>query len=71
MDFDQILHHTGHIGKYQKLRILFLMLGPLCGGIAVTSFIFTGKYQQEVMAGTHLYYYSIILHILKNIFDLA
>lgn len=43
MDFDQILQQVGHFGKYQKLRILFLMLGPICGGIAVTSFIFTGK----------------------------
>ena len=43
MDFDQLLHHIGHFGTYQKIRILLLMLGPICGGIAVTSFIFTGN----------------------------
>ena len=48
MDFDQILQQVGHFGKYQKLRILFLMLGPLCGGIAVTSFIFTGKIKRNL-----------------------
>ena len=48
MDFDQILQQVGHFGRYQKLRILFLMLGPLCGGIAVTSFIFTGKMKNRI-----------------------
>ena len=43
MDFDEILKQVGHFGRHQKLRILLLMIGPLCGGIAVTSFIFTGK----------------------------
>ena len=43
MDFDEILNYTGHFGRYQKIRILLLMLGPACGGIAVTSFLFTGK----------------------------
>ena len=47
MDFDQILQQVGHFGRYQKLRILFLLLGPLCGGIAVTSFIFTGKRKKK------------------------
>ena len=49
MDFDKILQQVGHFGRYQKLRILFLMLGPLCGGIAVTSFIFTGKVKLRFM----------------------
>ena len=49
MDFDQILQQVGHFGKYQKMRILFLMLGPICGGIAVTSFIFTGnRYMNDI-----------------------
>ena len=43
MDFDEILQHAGHKGRFQKIQILLLMLGPLCGGVAVTSFIFTGK----------------------------
>jgi hypothetical protein len=48
MDFDNILRHTGDAGRYQKIRILLLMLGPLCGGIAVTSFIFTGSYKLKI-----------------------
>ena len=43
MDFDEILNHVGHFGRYQIIRVILLMLGPICGGIAVTSFIFTGK----------------------------
>ena len=43
MEFDEILQHAGHKGRFQKIQLLLLMLGPLCGGVAVTSFIFTGK----------------------------
>ena len=69
MDFDKILQQVGHFGKYQKLRILFLMLGPLCGGIAVTSFIFTGKaiFRFMYLKRTHFYMCNINIHRLHNI----
>ena len=43
LDFDRILEHVGPLGLWQFWHLLMLFFVPLIGGIAATTFAFTGK----------------------------
>ena len=42
IDFDKILEHVGPLGLWQAWILVMLCLVSLIGGIAATSFAFTG-----------------------------
>ena len=43
LDFDRILEHVGPLGLWQFWHLLMLFFVILIGGIAATTFAFTGK----------------------------
>ena len=43
LDFDRILKHVGPLGLWQFWHLLMLFFVTLIGGIAATTFAFTGK----------------------------
>ena len=43
LDFDKILEHIGPLGLWQFWHLLMLFFVTLIGGIAATTFAFTGK----------------------------
>ena len=43
LDFDRILEHVGPLGLWQFWHLLMLFFVTLIGGIAATTFAFTGK----------------------------
>ena len=42
IDFDSVLKHVGPLGTWQYLHLFLLFWVPMCGGIAVVTFAFTG-----------------------------
>ena len=42
IDFDRVLKHVGPLGVWQYLHLFMLFWVPMCGGIAVVTFAFTG-----------------------------
>ena len=42
IDFDGVLKHVGPLGTWQYLHLFLLFWVPMCGGIAVVTFSFTG-----------------------------
>ena len=43
LDLDRILEHVGPLGLWQFWHLLMLFFVTLIGGIAATTFAFTGK----------------------------
>ena len=56
LDFDKILEHVGPLGLWQFCHLLMLFFVTLIGGIAATTFAFTGKiileFQAKIIAPT-------------------
>ena len=42
IDFDRVLQHVGPMGAWQCWHLFLLFWVPICGGIAVVTFAFTG-----------------------------
>ena len=42
IDFDRVLQHVGPLGAWQFWHLFLLFWVPMCGGIAVVTFAFTG-----------------------------
>ena len=42
IDFDRVLEHIGPLGAWQFWHLFLLFWVPMCGGIAVVTFAFTG-----------------------------
>ena len=42
IDFDKVLEHVSPLGTWQYWHLFLLFWVPMCGGIAVVTFSFTG-----------------------------